>query len=370
LNEHPAGLYLHVPFCSRVCPYCDFAVRTGDRARRGRYVDRLLAEIELYAGYPLEFDTLYFGGGTPSSLDPEDLGRIVDAARGRLRFADRSWIFLEVNPEDVSRESAAAWKQLGVNTLSLGIQSFDPAGLAFLGRRHTVGDAQRSVALARDAGFHTVSIDLIYGLPGQTPSNWRHELDRALELDVQHISCYQLTVHQKTRFGLLEKRGKLTQLPQAAQAELFRLTHQHLNAAGLEGYEVSQFAVSPQHRSRHNLKYWDHTPYLGLGPSAHSFHDRRRWWNIRRTDPWQERIDEGRRPVEGAETLGAKARALESLMTGFRTYAGVDLTQLESRCGVDLLAVNGPLVERLRSEGLLKLERDHLVPTLDAGFEL
>ena len=360
-----AGLYLHVPFCARVCPYCDFAVRTGDRARRARYVDRLLAEIELYADYPVRFDTIYFGGGTPSSLAPEELARILEAVRGRLSCAERTWVFLEANPEDVSRESVGAFRQLGVDTLSLGVQSLDPAGLAFLGRRHDVADARRSVELAREAGFLTVSIDLIYGLPGQRPEDWRAEIDRALALEPQHVSCYQLTIHPDTRFGRLEQRGRLTQLPTDEQADLFRLAHRHLEAAGLSGYEVSQFARAPEHRSRHNLKYWDHTPYLGLGPSAHSFQADRRWWNLRRTDPWQAAIERGQRPVEGAETLGPRALALEALMTGLRTHAGVGLDRWKERFGSDLLGVNAPLIERLETAVLLKLERDRLVPTLD-----
>jgi oxygen-independent coproporphyrinogen-3 oxidase len=364
VSEELAGLYLHVPFCARVCPYCDFAVRTGDAARRKRYVDHLLAEIELYADSPLCFDTIYFGGGTPSSLEPEDLARIVDTLRARLRFADETRTFIEVNPEDVSPGTTAAWKQLGVDTISLGIQSLDRDRLSFLGRQHGPDDVRGSIETARSTGFQTVSIDLIYGMPDQTPADWRVELDRALELEPDHISCYQLTIHQRTRFGLLEKRGKLTQLPSDEQADLFELTHRHLNGAGLQGYEVSQFAVSPEHHSRHNIKYWNHTPYLGLGPSAHSFDGRRRWWNIRRTDSWQSRIREERRPVESFETLDKQALVLESLMMGFRTYAGVDLARVSSRWGVDLVAANRPLIERLQTQGLLRLDRDRLVPTL------
>jgi oxygen-independent coproporphyrinogen-3 oxidase len=379
LNERPAGLYLHVPFCTRVCPYCDFAVRTGDQARRRRYVDHLLAEIDLYVGYPLEFDTVYFGGGTPSSLEAEDLARVLGRARDRLQLAPDTRIFLEANPEDVSREAAAAWKRLGVDTLSLGVQSFDAESLAFLGRSHGPKDARRAVAIAREAGFRSVSIDLICGLPGQSEEDWRRELDRAVDSAVHHISCYQLTIHPRTRFGLLEKRDQLAQLPEDAQAALFRLTHRHLAAKGFDGYEVSQFCVDPDHRSRHNMKYWDHTPYLGLGPSAHSFHDRRRWWNIRRTDPWQEKVIAGERPVEGSETLDDRALALESLMTGLRTYSGVELGRVESLSGVVLLARNAELIRRLQDEGLLRLERGRLVPTLDglavadalaAAFEL
>jgi oxygen-independent coproporphyrinogen-3 oxidase len=360
-----AGLYLHVPFCARVCPYCDFAVRTGDLARRRRYVHHLLAEIDLYTGYPLRFDTIYFGGGTPSSLPPDALARIVGTIRERLSCAERTWLFLEANPEDVSVETVAAWRRLGVETLSLGVQSLDATSLVFLGRRHGVDDSRRAVELALGAGFHTVSIDLIYGLPGQTPEDWRAELDRALALGVQHISCYQLTIHERTRFALLERRGLLTQLPTDGQAELFRLAHRHLAAAGMPGYEVSQFAVSPTHHSRHNVKYWNHTPYLGLGPSAHSFHEDRRWWNLRSTDPWQAAIEEGRRPVEASERLDSRELVLESLMTGLRTHAGVSLERVRSRWGIDLAARNATLIERLTAEGLLVPEADRLVPTLD-----
>lgn len=364
-----AGLYFHVPFCSRVCPYCDFAVRTGDAARRRRYTDHLLREIELHAGEAVEFDTVYFGGGTPSRLAPEDLGRILVAARRHLRIDQGALVFLEANPEDIDAERLADLRRLGVATLSLGAQSLDADALAFLGRRHTPDDVRRSVALALEAGFHTVAIDLIYGRPGQTVSAWRAELEQALDLGAHHFSCYQLTIHDRTRFGLLARRGSLEPLPRDEQARLFHLTHEFLNDSGMQGYEVSQFAAGPSHRSRHNLKYWDHTPYLGLGPSAHSYRDDRRWWNIRRTDAWQDALREGRSPVADSETLGAGALVLEALMTGLRTYGGVDLVRLRSRWGIDLRTANRRLLERLESDGLLSVVGDRLIPTL-AGLAL
>jgi len=365
LNEPPAGLYLHVPFCSQVCPYCDFAVRTGDAARRRRYVDHLLQEIELYTGYPLEFDTIYFGGGTPSSLEPADLERIIGDVRRQLNVAGSSRIFLEANPEDADAARLADWKRLGVETLSLGVQSFDAASLKFLGRRHDPQRARQSVEQARQAGFATVAIDLIYGLPGQSAADWRQQLEAALEIGVDHLSCYQLTIHERTRFGLLAKRGKLVQLPQDSQAELFHLTHRFLADAGMQGYEVSQFAAGPEHRSRHNMKYWNHTPYLGLGPSAHSYEGDRRWWNLRRTDDYQDCVRDGRRPVEEEESLDAQALVLEALMTGLRTYAGVDLRVVEQRWGIDLLSRNRSLVERLVSGGFAEFDGTRLAPTLD-----
>ena len=181
--------------------------RTGDRARRKRYVDHLLTEIDLCSDSPLRFDTIYFGGGTPSSLEAEDLARIVDTLHARLRFADETRVYIEVNPEDVSPETTAAWKQLGVNTISLGIQSLNPSRLSFLGRQHGPDDARGSIETARDAGFQTVSIDLIYGMPGQTAADWRSELDQALGLEPDHISCYQLTIHQALGSGCWRSAG-------------------------------------------------------------------------------------------------------------------------------------------------------------------
>ncbi len=321
--------------------------------------------MALYHDTPLQFDTIYFGGGTPSLLERAQLDRILGAVRKHFRVDPEPWIFLEANPEDVTAERAAGWVELGVRTLSLGVQSLDAEELGFLGRHHGPEDARRSIAIARDAGFHTVSIDLIYGLPGQTPDRWRRILDRAIELTPDHASCYQLTIHQRTRFGLLEGRGRLHQLSEDEQASLFALTHRTMNAAGMQGYEVSQFAVSPDHRSRHNAKYWDHTPYLGLGPSAHSYHDRRRWWNIRRNDAWQDAVGRGERPVDARETLDSRALALESLMTGLRRYAGLNLGELRKDWGIDVQGLNGELIRRLENEGLAALNGERLVLSLD-----
>jgi oxygen-independent coproporphyrinogen-3 oxidase len=365
LSDPFAGLYLHIPFCARVCPYCDFAVRTGNAERRHAFVDVLLAEIELRAGYPRTFDTIYFGGGTPSRLEPGDLERIVERLRERLAIVDAAWIFLEANPEDVTASNVRAWKRIGVRTLSLGIQSFDATELAFLGRGHSASQAVESVRIAREAGFDSVSIDLIYGLPGQSTGTWRRRLDAAVAAAPDHLACYQLTVHERTRFALLEKRGELSQLPETAQASVFRATHEHLAACGYSGYEVSAFAIGDEHRSRHNLKYWNHTPYLGLGPSAHSFDRGKRWWNLRKTDPWQRAIERGVAPVDNEETLSARDLLLETLMTGFRTYRGVDCADLKRRFDYDLLETNADLVNRLRANGLIKRHETRLIPTLD-----
>jgi oxygen-independent coproporphyrinogen-3 oxidase len=365
-----AGLYVHVPFCSAICPYCDFAVLTGGPERRAGFVARLAEEARQWGehGFPgSPFDTVYLGGGTPSILDPLQLAALLDALRSSLPVAEEAWITVEANPEDVTGASVAAWRALGVRTVSLGVQSFDDGALRFLGRRHDGAGARRAVELALGAGFPIVSVDLIYGLPGQDAARgegWRRDLDTASTLGPQHLSCYQLTVHDRTPFGFRRDRGSLRELAEPGQAALFRLTHEELAARGWEAYEVSNFARAASHRSRHNAKYWLHVPYLGLGPSAHSFDGRRRFWNHRKLGPWTAALAAGAMPVAGEEPIGPAERALEHLLLGLRTRDGVDLALLRG-LGLDLAA--HPLLPRLLDEGLLRRQADRLVPTL-AGW--
>ncbi len=246
------GLYLHVPFCSAICPYCDFSVMVAASPARQRFASRLVEEVGLAAAAwrdPRPFDTVYFGGGTPSQLSPEELARVLDACRTQLALATPApWVFLEANPEDVTPEACAAWRALGVRTLSLGVQSFSDEALRFLGRRHGGRQARAAVETALAAGFDTVSIDLIFGMRGQTPEDWRLELAAAVSLEPQHLSCYQLTIHPRTRFGVQAKHGQLSELPEDDQATLFELTHRFLADAGFAAYEVSNFARGPEHQ--------------------------------------------------------------------------------------------------------------------------
>jgi oxygen-independent coproporphyrinogen III oxidase len=361
------GLYVHLPFCSAICPYCDFAVLTGGAERRARFVASLRREAQLWAERPPPggaADSVYLGGGTPSLLAPEQLAAILDELRARLPVAADAWLSMEANPEDVTPAILRAWRDLGVGTLTLGVQSFAAPALRFLGRRHDGTQARRAVAAALDAGFPVVGVDLIYGLPDQDGAAWAGDLDAAVALAPHHLSCYQLTVHAGTPFGFRQARGTLRELPEDGQAALFRLTHQRLADAGYAAYEVSNFARAAAHRSRHNRKYWSHAAYLGLGPSAHSFDGRRRWWNERKVGVWERAVARGAPPVAGEETLAAADLALERVMLGLRTVEGVDLPPLRA-LGFDLLAANAPLLERLQDQRLLRVDGDRLVPTLD-----
>jgi len=373
------GLYVHLPFCSQICPYCDFYVLTGDRRRQQAYVEFLLQEIKLCSESPWpdfvdetptgNFDTLYLGGGTPSILTPDDLSSIFEAIQNGLPMAAEPWIGLEANPEDVTEENLSAWRQQGVRFLSLGVQSFDERALRFLGRLHKPETCRQSIEWVRKSGIETLSLDLIYGLPGQTVDDWRADLQRALELQPDHLACYQLTIEPQTPFGFRKQRGDFEESSPELQADLFFLTHRFLEDGGFSAYEVSTFAATPDHRSQHNSKYWDHTPYLGVGPSAHSFAHQRRWWNLRKIKPYEAKIASGCRPIQGHEILSASQLGLERLMLGLRTPQGVDFSAFPEEVADSLWRTNHELIDELESQELLQVEDRRLRPTL-AGLAL
>jgi oxygen-independent coproporphyrinogen-3 oxidase len=358
-----AGLYIHVPFCTSVCPYCDFAVTIAGEDRRSGYLDALEREVALARKHDLRFDTIYFGGGTPSSLDPDQLGRIIEVVFSELDIASGATLHLEINPEDVSRDRTAAWRELGFAFASVGVQSFDDEALVFLGRKHDRETAHRAAELLVDAGVETVSVDLIFGLPDQDLIDWERQLKAALDLGVHHLSCYQLTIHGGTVFGRRRGRGELDELAEDDQAGLYLLTHEVLGTASWQGYEVSNFASSFAHRSRHNQKYWDHTPYIGLGPSAHSFDGRHRWWNQRKLRLWAGALQEGRSPIEGSEELTDAELFFESVMLGLRTADGIDLEGLRLRFGPEVATFDDSAIERLIGSGHLRCDGNRVFPS-------
>ena len=376
-----AGLYLHVPFCSAICPYCDFAVVSENESRSQRYVKALVAELALLGEEELVFDTIYLGGGTPSALSARQLGAILSAAGQELSIEEGAWLAMEVNPEDVGPSSLQEWRGLGVNMLSLGVQSFQEEELRFLGRRHSPADAERAVRDALAAGFDIVSTDLIFGLPGQEPGHLRDSIRKLAALDPQHVSCYQLTVHEGTPFHRRRLQGRLHELGETSQGELFELVHSELAASGYQAYEVSNFAKTPAFRSRHNQKYWDHSPYLGAGLAAHSFSGRRRWWNEPEFENYCSRVEQGERPLAGSEELDDAQLALEAVMLGLRCTAGLDLERLKVHYGVNLLELNAALIEGYVEAGIAEADErlwltprglavaDAVVRSLDLGFD-
>jgi oxygen-independent coproporphyrinogen-3 oxidase len=357
------GLYLHVPFCSSVCPYCDFAVTLAGDDRRQAYVEAVVAEARLAQWTGPAFDTVYLGGGTPSSLEPEQIATILAGVRDALPVIPGARISLEVNPEDVTVERLEAWRSLGVAVVSLGLQSLEDRDLRFLGRRHQAAAGRRALELVASAGFETVAADLIFGLPDQRGPSWRRQLEEIVHRGVTHLSCYQLTIHEDTVFGRRRASGRLHEAPNELQAELFSVADEVLGTVGWDHYEVSNWAAAPRHQSRHNRKYWRHVPYLGLGPSAHSFRGRRRWWNLRKLRLWQRAVAGGRRPIDGEELLGRDELALERVMLGLRTSRGVDLDELERGFGIHLVRDNERLLDRYMREGLVWRSGSRLGPT-------
>lgn len=361
-----AGLYVHVPFCSAVCPYCDFAVRRDAPELHDRWVDGVLREARDFgARHGLVFDTVYLGGGTPSALAPARLERLLAGLHEHLAVATAAVLHLEANPEDVEASTLAAWRDLGAAFLSLGVQSFEDTELRFLGRRHDGARARAALAAALESGIPTVSADLIFGLPDQNARSWRRNLEQVVAASPQHVSCYQLTVKEGTPFHRRVAAGRWRELENEVQADLLALTHRMLGDHGWSAYEVSNFARSPAHRSRHNLGYWRREPFLGLGPGAHSFDGVVRWWNPRDLGAWLQKVELGRDPREEEERPSAAQAVLERLMLGLRSDEGVALSGL----GWDLATARASLLRRWQEEGLLRLDEGTLRAT-SAGWAI
>jgi len=355
------GLYIHIPFCLRKCVYCGFYSVT-DRSQIHNYLAALRREMELYREWAASFDTLYIGGGTPSVLPATELERLIADIRGVFPIAIDAEITVEANPADIDAGLLNAICRGGANRLNIGVQSFDDGILAFLGRRHDRRQAVAAVTASRTAGMENIGIDLIYGVPGQPMSAWFATLGEAIALDPDHLSCYQLTLEDGTLLDEQFRRGEVVFPDDALQADFFSATSEFLENHGYTHYEVSNFS-RPGRESRHNRKYWDHIPYLGLGPAAHSFRGRERRWNRRAVSVYINDLTSGRAPVEAVETLSDEQLSLEDLFLGFRTRRGVCLETFGLRYGRDLLMEKRDKLKKLSREGLVEIRDGFLRPT-------
>lgn len=363
------GIYVHIPFCVRKCPYCDFYSIT-DLSLLPDFIAALDREIRLTAAendFPC--DTLYFGGGTPSLIHPETVERLITVIRRFHPLPPAAEITLEVNPGTVDLKRLKAYQQAGINRLSIGVQSFQDSRLAFLGRIHTAAEADEVLRSARAAGFDNVSLDLIYGLPGQSAFDWEKDLEQAAAYAPEHLSCYMLSY--ETGAPLTQKlcQDLFTALPDDAVALLFRRTVSFLASSGYELYEVSNFAAKPCYRSRHNQKYWSFAPYLGLGPSAHSHQEGRRRWNHRSLSQYLSSLSSGRLPVEAEEMLTPEQQMMEAVYLGLRQQQGIDLAWFETKFQINFQDTFAETIHALHQEGFLHLTGRHCGLTI-AGMLL
>ena len=348
----PAGLYFHIPFCRRKCPYCDFYSRT-DLATLPAFLDALQREVALRADPALGVDTVYFGGGTPSLCPPEAVGEILALAGACFDLHEAAEVTLEANPGTVDAEALRGLRDAGVNRLNLGIQSFRDEGLQFLGRIHNRRQALAAIAQAQTAGFKNLGLDLIYGLPGQTLADWRSDLAQALSFRPAHLSCYILTFEPGTPMTSDMQAGRLPPPEEDRVAALFEATAALLTEAGYDHYEISNYARNPALRSRHNMKYWHFSPYLGFGPGAHSYRDAVRSWNQADLDLYLQCLAEGRPPRGGKEELSVEQQMLEALLLGLRLKEGFSIAAFEERFGVAVEETFGRVLSQLAGEGCL-----------------
>jgi oxygen-independent coproporphyrinogen-3 oxidase len=333
LGTRPFGVYVHVPFCAARCGYCDFNTYVGGEASAAGYVEAVEAELALarrvLGDSVPPAQTVFVGGGTPTLLPAADLARVLDAIRRHVGLAPGAEVTTEANPESVDPAALAALREAGFTRISLGMQSAAPHVLDVLDRRHTPGRAVAAAREARAAGFEHVSLDLIYGTPGERDDDWRASLEAALEAGPDHVSAYSLIIEPGTRLAARVHRGELPAPDDDVLAERYEATEALLGGAGLRWYEVSNWARDDAARCRHNLGYWRGGDWWGVGPGAHSHAGGVRWWNVLHPSPWASALAEGRSPAAARETPDADAARLERVMLGVRLAEGLPLEGLE-----------------------------------------
>jgi putative oxygen-independent coproporphyrinogen III oxidase len=352
------GLYIHVPFCKTKCPYCAFYSVTS-LSLVTEWLEALRKEAALYTDRFTPFDTVYLGGGTPTLLSERVLEELIHCLHDQFAITSGAEFTMEANPDDVTPGKLAVLRDLGVNRISLGVQSFDDEELRFLRRRHSASQGKKALDWIKESGFPKVGMDLMYGLPGQTESAWLRNLEEAIRFNPEHISCYQLTMEEHTPLGKMYKDGQVKPLGEEEERSFFILTSTFLEEKGYLHYEISNFAMGKENMSCHNLKYWQHAPYLGLGPSAHSFRDGVRWWNHRSVETYCLTLGQGLPPVAGAETLSENQYHLERLMLGFRTREGLSVDEIRDCPQAE------SILRQLVDSGLVVLNGDRINPTLD-----
>ena len=338
----PLSFYVHIPYCIKRCGYCDFNTYTPNELQDGAtleivsndYIDAVLKELD--AAPTNQVPTIFFGGGTPSLLPADDLGRVIAAIKVRNGLSSDCEITLEANPDSVTAEKLARYIEVGFNRISFGMQSAKPHVLAALDRTHNPDNVKRAVEMARAAGFESISVDLIYGTPGESLDDWRGTVTTALSLDIDHISAYALIVESGTKLAAQIKRGDLTMPDDDLMADMYLLVDQLCQTQGLSWYELSNWS-KPGHECRHNIAYWESKNWWGLGPGAHSHIDGKRFWNVKHPTAYKQKLFASESPIADSEELTPAQIAVESIMLGIRMREGLEIAALSS-AQIDRLA--------------------------------
>ncbi len=326
-----AGIYIHIPFCKQACHYCNFHFSTS-ATLKAVFVSSLQKEIQLRKNYLDEsISTIYFGGGTPSILAISEISLILQELNDHWEIDATAEITLEANPDDITEEKLVAWKNIGINRLSIGVQSFFEDDLKWMNRAHSALQAIDCISLATKAGFDNLTIDLIYGTPTMSDENWQKNVALAISLNIPHLSCYALTVEPKTALEILIEKNAKANINTEAQARHFELLMQWMEVAGYEHYEISNFA-KPGKRSKHNSSYWQGKSYIGLGPSAHSFNGYARQWNVSNNAFYIKSLNKNEIPFE-EEILTKEQQLNEYIMTSLRTIEGISLEKIQNEFG-------------------------------------
>ena len=366
-----AGIYIHIPFCKQACHYCNFHFSASTKLL-DPMVQALCKEIELqqhfFDAQNTLIDTIYFGGGTPSLLTSHATAQILAAIKKYFTLSTQIEITLEANPDDITKEKLIAFKSMGINRLSMGVQSFVDEDLIWMNRAHRSEAAVQAIELAKEVGIHNISIDLIYGIPTLTDDNWIQNIDKAIGLEVQHLSCYALTVEPKTLLNALILKGEKEDIDSAKQAAHFELLTKHAARAGYEHYELSNFALAG-YRSKHNTSYWQQKKYLGIGPSAHSYTGTTRQWNIANNALYISSLEKGIVPFE-SETLPLATQYNEYIMTSLRTIEGCSYEYLYERFGDNAVSRTKKIAAHYIDKGQLMEQEKNLIATAQGKFFL
>ena len=361
-----ASLYLHIPFCHTRCHYCDFNTYAGILPLREPYVRALITEIamagtlaQLPDGNPRRSRTIFFGGGTPSLLSVSQISRILDACNRHFAVDQDAEITLEANPGTLNQQQLAGLRAAGINRLSMGAQSFDAELLKALGRIHSPRDIIQAVRHARAAGFTSINVDCMFGLPGQTMRHWRETIDQALDLHIEHLSLYSLIIEEGTPFYNWTREGRITPGDQDLCADMYEYADERLQAAGYANYEISNWSL-PGHQSRHNLTYWHNLPYFGMGAGAYSSFGDRRFSNVREPLEYIRLLDTRQWPEAESETIDRQQAMSETAFLALRTAQGLHLPTFAQRFTLPFTAFVGDRLRVVEEAGLLEHERDWL----------